>query len=127
MPANYERAVKSAARRALGPMGDIMERSGVAFTMRSIGARKGRAATSSGSANPAVADGEDDDDDSEQSVKSDGEGNPADDQQEIDLAAMPLDTMSAAQLKENLAVGHWTSSVLCGNVRVKSQNKHDSC
>ena len=72
LPSSYERAVKSAARRALGPMGDIMERSGVAFTMRSIGARKVRAATSSGSANPAVADGEDDDDDSEQSVKSDG-------------------------------------------------------
>ncbi len=39
LPPNYERAVRSAARRALGPVGDIMEKSGVAFVMRCIGAR----------------------------------------------------------------------------------------
>ena len=48
LPGSYERAAKSAARRALGPMGDVLERSGVAFTMRCIGARK---SSSSGTAN----------------------------------------------------------------------------
>jgi hypothetical protein len=43
LPSSYERAVRSAARRALGPMGDALERSGVSITMRSVGARKVRA------------------------------------------------------------------------------------
>jgi hypothetical protein len=60
-------------------------------------------------------------------VQSDGGGDQADADQEPDLAAMPLDTMSQAQLRTNLAAGQWTSWVLCGSIRVKSQNKHDSC
>ena len=39
MPAEYERAVKSPARRALGPAGDLLEESGEAFHMRTIGVR----------------------------------------------------------------------------------------
>ena len=40
LPSSYERAVKSGARRALGPIGDVLACSGVAFTMRCVGARK---------------------------------------------------------------------------------------
>ena len=39
LPPTYERAVKSAARRALGPQSDLMEKSGVSFSMRCIGVR----------------------------------------------------------------------------------------
>jgi hypothetical protein len=95
LPANYERALKSAAHRALGPNGDVLGRSGVSFTMRSIGARKERASTSSA---PAAPD-EEEDDDSEQSVQSD-----AADQAEAepeDLSSVPLDTMGCAQLKKH--------------------------
>ncbi len=91
LPAAYESAVKSAAPRALGPIGDVLERSGVGFTMRSIGARKARASSAS-----AAAAEEEEDDDSVQSVQSDGGGDQADADQEPDLAAMPLDTMSQA-------------------------------
>ena len=100
LPAAYERAVKSAARRALGPIGDVLERSGVAFTMRSIGARKARASSAS-----AAAAEEEEDDDSVQSVQSDGGGDQADADQEPDLAAMPLDTMSQAQLRKTFGRG----------------------
>jgi hypothetical protein len=100
LPAAYERAVKSAARRALGPIGDVLERSGVAFTMRSIGARKACASSAS-----AAAAEEEEDDDSVQSVQSDGGGDQADADQEPDLAAMPLDTMSQAQLRKTFGRG----------------------
>ena len=50
LPLTYARAIKSAARRALGPMLDVQERSGVVFTMRAIGARRAekRGATAEG-------------------------------------------------------------------------------
>ena len=95
LPSTYERAVKSAARRALGPIGDVLERSGVSFSTRSIGARKVRA-----SAGAAGSTFEEEDDDSMQSVHSDGEKDQADAEQEADLGAMPLETMSTAQLRK---------------------------
>ena len=98
LPTNYERAVKSAARRALGPMSDVLERSGVAFTMRSIGARKVRA-NAGANASAAAAAYEEDDDDSVQSVHSEAGDHQAD-AEEQDLSAIPLDIMSAAQLKK---------------------------
>jgi hypothetical protein len=104
LPAAYERAVKSAARRALGPMGDVLERSGVSFTMRSIGARKVRASAGA-TASAAAAYEEEEDDDSMQSVHSDGGGGQADADQEPDLAAMPLDTRSAAQIRKTFGRG----------------------
>ena len=94
LPGAYERAIKSAARRALGPMLDVQERSGVCFTMRAIGARgaEKKGATAAG--------GEDDDDvvsvHSEQSEVGEGQANGA---QDPDLGAMPIDTMSQAQLQ----------------------------
>ena len=93
LPTTYARAIKSAARRALGPLGDVHERSGVVFTMRAIGARgaEKRGATAEG--------GEDKDDGSVNSEQSDvGEGQ-ADAAQDPDLGAMPIDTMSQAQLQ----------------------------
>ena len=99
LPTNYERAVKSAARRALGPMSDVLERSGVAFTMRSIGARKVRANAGANASAAAAAYEEEDDDDSVQSVHSEAGDHQAD-AEEQDLSAIPLDIMSAAQLKK---------------------------
>ena len=94
LPGAYERAIKSAARRALGPMLDVQERSGVCFTMRAIGAR---GAEKKG----AIAGGEEDDDDvvsvqSEQSEVGEGQANGT---QDPDLGAVPIDTMSQAQLQ----------------------------
>ena len=99
LPTNYERAVKSAARRALGPMSDVLERSGVAFTMRSIGARKVRANAGANASAAAAAYEEEDGDDSVQSVHSEAGDHQAD-AEEQDLSAIPLDIMSAAQLKK---------------------------
>ena len=93
LPGSHERAVKSSARRALGPMGDVLERSGVAFTMRCACARK---SSSSGTANNKGG-GEDDKDDDEsvQSVQpDDGGDNHIGDEQ--DLGAAPLDIVSLA-------------------------------
>ena len=98
LPTKYERAVKSAARRALGPMSDVLERSGVAFTMRSIGARKVRA-NAGANASAGAAAYEEDDDDSVQSVHSEA-GDYQADAEDQDLSAIPLDVMSAAQLKK---------------------------
>ena len=39
LPASFEKFLKSAAKRALGPAGDSLERSGVEFQIRTIGAR----------------------------------------------------------------------------------------
>ena len=94
LPLTYARAIKSAARRALGPMLDVQERSGVVFTMRAIGAR---GAEKKG----ATAEGGEDNDDvvsvhSEQSEVGEGQ---ADGAQDPDLGAMPIDTMSQAQLQ----------------------------
>ena len=105
LPSSYERAVKSAARRALGPMSDVLERSGVSFTMRSIGARKAHRASAGAIASATAAYEEEEDDDSMQSVHSDGGGDQADAEQEPDLAAMPLDTMSAAQIRKAFGRG----------------------
>lgn len=58
LPPSYERAIKSAARRALGPSSDWSERSGVGLVMRCIGAR----ASSSGGGG---AEEDEDDDASE--------------------------------------------------------------
>ena len=91
LPTTYARAIKSAARRALGPLGDVHERSGVVFTMRAIGARgaEKKGATAEGG----------EDDGSVHSEQSDvGEGQ-ADGAQDPDLGAMPIDTMSQAQLQ----------------------------
>jgi hypothetical protein len=73
---------------------DVQERSGVCFTMRAIGAR---GAEKKG----AIAGGEEDDDDvvsvqSEQSEVGEGQANGA---QDPDLGAVPIDTMSQAQLQ----------------------------
>ena len=94
LPTTYARAIKSAARRALGPLGDVHERSGVVFTMRAIGAR---GAEKKG----ATAEGGEDNDDvvsvhSEQSEVGEGQANGA---QDPDLGAVPIDTMSQAQLQ----------------------------
>ena len=94
LPLTYARAIKSAARRALGPMLDVQERSGVCFTMRAI---RARGAEKKG----AIAEGGEDDDDvvsvhSEQSEVGEGQANGA---QDPDLGAVPIDTMSQAQLQ----------------------------
>ena len=94
LPLTYARVLKSAARRALGPLLDVQERSGVVFTMRAIGAR---GAEKKG----ATAEGGEDNDDvvsvhSEQSEVGEGQ---ADGAQDPDLGAMPIDTMSQAQLQ----------------------------
>ena len=87
LPLTYARAIKSAARRALGPMLDVQERSGVVFTMRAIGAR---GAEKKG----AIAGGEEEDDDdvvsvqSEQSEVGEGQANGA---QDPDLGAVRAD------------------------------------
>jgi hypothetical protein len=39
MPVEYEHAVKSAAHRALGPSRGLLEKSGVSFSMQTIGVR----------------------------------------------------------------------------------------
>ena len=79
-------------------MGDVLERSGVAFTMRCVGARK---SSSSGTANNNKG-GEDDKDDDEsvQSMQSDDAGDNHVVGDEQDLGAVPLDIMSPAQLKK---------------------------
>ena len=40
VPAMYDRILRSAAKRALGPSTDMRERSGVEFELRTIGGRK---------------------------------------------------------------------------------------
>ena len=121
LPLTYERAINSAARRALGPMLDVQERSGVCFTMRAIGAR---GAEKKG----AIAGGEEDDDDvvsvqSEQSEVGEGQANGA---QDPDLGAVPIDTMSQAQLQRTLAARHWKSCVPCGSISLRSLSRRGS-
>ena len=86
MPKYYERAVKSAARRALGPAADAQERSGVVFTMRCIGAR------STTVEEDAAQDVEDSEGDVEPAAGK-AEGDPDD-------GDVPMEALNTAQLRK---------------------------
>ena len=61
LPSSYEKFLKSAAKRALGPAGDSLERSGVEYQIRTIGARG--SAQDSGQDKDDEEKSEDDEDD----------------------------------------------------------------
>ena len=82
MPSYYERFVKSAARRALGPQMDTQEKSGVVFAMRCIGLR-----TSGAEEVEEVPP----DDDEEEVEATEVQG---------DFGDMPLEALNAAQLRK---------------------------
>ena len=86
LPVYYARAVKSAAWRALGPMTDAQEKSGVVFTLRSIGVR-------------AVGEVEEDEGMDAEAMEEAMEVDAGEDQG--DLGEMPLEALNAKQLKKH--------------------------
>ena len=87
LPTVYERAVKSAARRALGPSADVQERSGVNFTMRCIGARTAEADPEQ---EKDADDAEDDDEMCDDTAAGSSEM----------VSDMPLEALNKAQLRK---------------------------
>ena len=87
LPPVYARAVKSAARRALGPSADAQERSGVVFTMRCIGARTHDTGNEEGEGRQ----GEDMSEDEDEFAQADGEEYSGD---------VPLEAMNTQQLRK---------------------------
>ena len=86
LPSTYEKFLKSAARRALGPAGDSMERSGVEYQIRTIGAR--------GSVQGSEQQ-EDKDENSEDEDDDFNEGVPA----VSEVPEVPIEVMTPGQMK----------------------------
>lgn len=90
MPPSFLKHIKSASRRALGPHVDSLERSGIEFQMRMIGAKTDSAASSQADGLVVEEDNEDNEDEVDE-VLEDTTG--------VDDAA-PLDTMTKEGLKK---------------------------
>jgi len=86
LPGTYEKFLKSAARRALGPAGDSLERSGVEYQIRTIGAR--------GPVQGSEQE-EDKDENSEDEDDDFNEGVPG----VSEVPEVPIDVMTPGQMK----------------------------
>ena len=98
IPATLEKHIKSGARRALGPIADHMEKSGIQYHVRTIGAR---GADKLSTAAPVTQENQKEEDDNEEGEDPAGEddvhevpGVPVDE-------GLPLELMSRAQLEKH--------------------------
>ena len=104
IPPEYERVLKSAAARALGPMVDMRERSGIEFTTRTVGCMAMGPALTAGPSSSPVRAGVAAEDDGDENLCSDHDGNDEEDDELDNIASVPegtsIEQMTSMQLKQ---------------------------